>query len=80
MRSGFGAKMGHSWATAIALGAGFFRLVLFLIGFHPLSLPISVLGCSVLNVIGMVYDGLRLATWASNAMQTYCASRASDLL
>ncbi len=43
-------------ASAIGIGAGFFRLILFLSGFHPLSLPAGVLGCSVFIVIGMVYD------------------------
>lgn len=35
-----------------------YGIVLFLSGFHALSLPIGVLGCSVSIVIGMVYDGL----------------------
>jgi hypothetical protein len=43
-------------ASAIGLGAGFFRLVLFLSGFHPLSLPIGVLSCSLFIVIGIIYD------------------------
>lgn len=43
-------------ASAIAVGAGFFRLILFLSGFHPLSLPIGVLSCSLFIVIGVVYD------------------------
>jgi hypothetical protein len=45
-------------ASAIALGAGFFRLILFLSGFHPLSLPIGVLGCSLFIIIGITYDRL----------------------
>ena len=44
-------------ASAIGLGAGFFRLVLFLSGFHPLSLPAGVLACSVFIVAGAAYDG-----------------------
>lgn len=43
-------------ASAIGIGAGFFRLVLFLSGFHPLSVPVGVLSCSVFIIIGMVYD------------------------
>ena len=45
-------------ASAIALGAGFFRLILFLSGFHPLSLPIGTLSCGLFIVFGMVYDGV----------------------
>lgn len=43
-------------ASAIALGAGLFRLILFLSGFHPLSLPVGVLTCSLFVIIGIVYD------------------------
>lgn len=43
-------------ASAIGLGAGFFRLILFLSGFHPMSLPAGTLGCSLFIIIGMVYD------------------------
>lgn len=43
-------------ASAIALGAGFFRLILFLSGFHPLSLPAGTLGCSLFIIIGVAYD------------------------
>ena len=43
-------------ASAIALGAGFFRLILFLSGFHPLSLPIGVLACSMFILAGVVHD------------------------
>lgn len=43
-------------ASAIGLGAGFFRLILFLSGFHPLSLPVGVLACSFFIFIGVVYD------------------------
>ncbi|CAD5264390.1 MULTISPECIES: hypothetical protein [unclassified Imperialibacter] len=43
-------------ASSIALGAGFFRLILFLSGFHPLSLPVGVLACSLFIIIGIIYD------------------------
>jgi hypothetical protein len=43
-------------ASAIGLGAGFFRLILFTSGFHPLSLPVGVLACSIFIAIGMIYD------------------------
>lgn len=43
-------------ASAIGLGAGFFRLILFLSGFHPLSLPAGTLSCSLFILIGMAYD------------------------
>lgn len=43
-------------ASAIGLGAGFFRLILFLSGFHPLSLPVGALSCSLFILIGVVYD------------------------
>lgn len=43
-------------ASAIALGAGFFRLILFLSGFHPLSLPVGVLACSLFIFVGALYD------------------------
>lgn len=43
-------------ASAIALGAGSFRLVLFLSGFHPLSLPIGVLACSLFIIVGAIHD------------------------
>lgn len=45
-------------ASAIGLGAGVFRLILFLSGFHPLSLPVGVLGCSLFIIIGIIYDGI----------------------
>lgn len=44
-------------ASAIGLGAGFFRLILFLSGFHPLSLPAGTLSCSLFIIIGIAYDG-----------------------
>lgn len=43
-------------ASAIAIGAGFFRLILFTSGFHPQSLPIGVLACSLFILVGIVYD------------------------
>ena len=43
-------------ASAIALGAGFFRLILFLSGFHPLSLPIGVIACCLFVLAGGVHD------------------------
>jgi hypothetical protein len=45
-------------ASAIGLGAGFFRLILFLSGFHPLSLPAGTLSCSLFIIIGIAYDWL----------------------
>lgn len=45
-------------ASAVALGAGFFRLILFLSGFHPMSLPVGVLSCGFFIVAGMIYDRL----------------------
>lgn len=43
-------------ASSIGLGAGFFRLILHLSGFHPMSLPVGVLSCSLFIIIGMIYD------------------------
>lgn len=43
-------------ASSIGLGAGFFRLILFMSGFHPMSLPIGVLSCSIFIIFGIVYD------------------------
>ncbi len=45
-------------ACAIGIGAGFFRLILFLSGFHPLSLPAGTLSCSLFILIGIIYDWL----------------------
>ncbi len=45
-------------ASSIGLGAGFFRLILFLSGFHPLSLPAGTLSCSLFIIIGIIYDWL----------------------
>jgi hypothetical protein len=49
-------------ASAIGLGAGFFRLVLFLSGFHPLSVPIGVLSCCIFIIIGILYDAITYRT------------------
>ncbi|SMD43975.1 hypothetical protein SAMN00777080_2589 [Aquiflexum balticum DSM 16537] len=43
-------------ASSIGLGAGFFRLIFHLSGFHPMSLPVGVLGCSLFIIIGIIYD------------------------
>lgn len=44
-------------ASAAALGAGFSRVIMFLTGFHPLSIPAGTLGCALFIMIGMAYDG-----------------------
>lgn len=49
-------------ASAIPLAAGFSRLILFLSGFHPLSLPAGVFSCSIFILIGVAYDGLSRRT------------------
>ena len=46
-------------ASSIGLGAAFSRLVMYLSGFHPLSLPAGALGCSLFIVIGIVRDWSR---------------------
>jgi hypothetical protein len=43
-------------ASAIGLGAGFSRVIMFLSGFHPLSIPAGTLGCGLFIMIGMTYD------------------------
>ncbi|MGK7391901.1 MAG: hypothetical protein ACNS60_16240 [Candidatus Cyclobacteriaceae bacterium M2_1C_046] len=43
-------------ASAIGMGAGFFRLILFLSGFHYLSLPAGTLSCGIFIIIGIGYD------------------------
>ncbi len=43
-------------ASSIGLGAGFFRLILFLSGFNPMSLPVGVISCSVFIIIAIIYD------------------------
>lgn len=45
-------------ASSVGLGAGMFRLIFFLSDFHPLSLPIGVLVCSLFIIIGIFYDWL----------------------
>ena len=55
-------------ASAIGVAAGISRWVMILSGFHPLSIPIGVLSCSVFLMIGMVYDlvtrrSVHLAYW-----------------
>lgn len=43
-------------ASGIGVSAGVARWAMVLSGFHPLSLPIGVLSCSVFLLIGMFYD------------------------
>lgn len=43
-------------ASAAGLGAGFSRAIMFLTGFHPLSIPAGTLGCALFLIIGMSYD------------------------
>lgn len=43
-------------ASGIAVGAGVSRWVMVISGFHPLSIPIGVLSCSIFLLIGMAYD------------------------
>lgn len=43
-------------ASAIGIGAGFFRLIFFLSDFHPLSLPAGTLGAGLFIVAGIAYD------------------------
>lgn len=55
-------------ASGIGVAAGISRWVMILSGFHPLSIPIGVLSCSVFLMIGMVYDvvtrrSVHLAYW-----------------
>lgn len=49
-------------ASSVGLGAGMFRLILFLSDFHPLSLPIGVLFCSSFIIIGIFYDWITKKT------------------
>lgn len=44
-------------ASAIGVGAGFARLILFLSG-HPLWIPAGTLGCGLFIMIGIAYDGV----------------------
>lgn len=55
-------------ASGIGVGAGISRWVMILSGFHPLSIPIGVLSCSIFLLIGMAYDAvtrrsIHLAYW-----------------
>ena len=43
-------------ASGIGVAAGLGRWVMIISGFHPLSIPIGVLSCSIFLVIGMAYD------------------------
>lgn len=43
-------------ACAAGIGAGFSRVIMFVTGFHPLSIPAGTLGCVLFIMIGMVYD------------------------
>ena len=45
-------------ASAIGVGAGVSRWVMVISGFHPLSIPIGVLSCSIFLLIGMAYDAV----------------------
>lgn len=45
-------------ASAIPLAAGFSRLIMFLSGFHPWSLPAGVFACGLFILIGIAYDRL----------------------
>lgn len=45
-------------ASGIGVGAGVSRWVMVLSGFHPLSIPIGVLSCSLFLVIGIAYDAV----------------------
>lgn len=45
-------------ASAVGLGAGFARLIMFMTGLHPLSIPAGTLGCGLFIIIGMSYDRL----------------------
>jgi hypothetical protein len=43
-------------AAAVGMGAGFARVIMFVTGFHPLSIPAGTLGCAIFIIIGMCYD------------------------
>ena len=45
-------------ASGIGVGAGISRGAMFLSDFHPLSIPIGMLSCSIFLLIGMVYDAV----------------------
>lgn len=55
-------------ASGIGVGAGISRWVMILSDFHPLSIPIGMLSCSIFLLIGMAYDvvtrrSVHLAYW-----------------
>lgn len=43
-------------ASGIGIAAGLSRWVMIVSGFHPLSIPIGMLSCSVFLLIGLAYD------------------------
>jgi hypothetical protein len=43
-------------ASAAGLGAGLSRVIMFISGFHPLSIPAGTLGCGLFIIVGMSYD------------------------
>ncbi|HUF29071.1 MAG TPA: hypothetical protein VMM77_00300 [Gemmatimonadaceae bacterium] len=43
-------------ASAAGLAAGFSRVIMFLTGFHPVSIPAGALSCGLFIIIGMSYD------------------------
>ena len=43
-------------ASGIGVAAGLSRWIMVVSGFHPLSIPIGVLSCSVFLLIGLAYD------------------------
>ena len=45
-------------ASGIGVGAGVSRWVMVLSGFHPLSIPIGLLACSMFLMIGVIYDAV----------------------
>lgn len=49
-------------ASAAGIGAGFSRVIMFMTGFHPLSIPMGTLGCAIFIIIGMSYDRFQRRT------------------
>ena len=45
-------------ASGIGVGAGVSRWVMVISGFHPLSIPIGILSCSIFLIIGVAYDAI----------------------
>lgn len=43
-------------ASGIGVGAGFARWIMIFTGFHPLSIPIGVMSCSIFLLIALFYD------------------------